>query len=65
MARNNEQKYVRLAEHLENILNQTREKFIEDRILGSIVMPENVDVLTLVTSREIAREIKQNIGPRK
>jgi hypothetical protein len=61
-ARNNEQKSLRFAEHLENIFKPNTAD--NNEVLSNVVLQDSVEIL-LTSPAEVKREIRTNINPKK
>ena len=61
-ARNNEQKALRFAEHLENIFQPNTTESTE--VLPDVIRQGSVEI-PLTSPAEVEREIKTNINPKK
>ena len=61
-ARNNEQKALRFAEHLENIFQANPTE--NNEVLSDVTQQDSVEI-PLTSPAEVKREIKMNINPQR
>ena len=61
-SRNNEQKALRFAEHLENIFQPNPTE--NNEVLSDVTQQDSVEI-PLTSPAEVKREIKMNINPKK